>query len=184
MIWPQSCATVNLRAQILPVGGRRRPRRRWRSACRCAANSDAAAGDRVAGLVLARRGRDFQPAFSAAALITAMSRGSLTWRRRSSIGSMTERGRDLVHERFAGEVDLRPDRIAQMRAAQRRAAVEQRRDRLPGHALVGELVGFRGHAEGVVDLSGTPRKWPASVSGGLLPLVCTSMRENPLLVNS
>ena len=29
-----------------------------------------------------------------------------------------------------------------------------------------------------------PRKWPASVSNGWLPLVFTSMRENPLLKNS
>ena len=36
-----------------------------------------------------------------------------------------------------------------MRGAQRRGAVEQRRDRLPGDALVGELVGFRRHAEAV-----------------------------------
>src|SRR5262249_40570627 len=44
--------------------------------------------------------------------------------------------RDLVHERLAREVDLRADRVAQMRRAQRRAAVEQRRDRLPVGPLV------------------------------------------------
>ena len=129
-------------------------------------------------------GRDCQPDFSAAALSTAMSRGLLTCRRRSSIGSIAERGRHLVHERLAGEMDLRPDRIAQMRAAQRRGALEQRRDRLPARALVGELVGFRRHAEGIVDLERHAAEVPGERVAGLLPLVSTSKREKPLLMNS
>src|SRR5262249_48894374 len=64
-------------------------------------------------------------------------------------GIKVERRRRLVHERLAGEMDLRSDRIAQMRAAQRRAALEQRRNGLPRHALVGELVGLGGDAEAV-----------------------------------
>src|SRR5262249_59231727 len=46
-------------------------------------------------------------------------------------------------------MDLRSDRIAQMRAAQRRAAVERRRDGLPREPLVRELVGLGGDAEAV-----------------------------------
>src|SRR5262249_26788455 len=51
-----------------------------------------------------------------------------------------QRRRQLVDERFAGEMDLRAYRIAQMGAAQRRAAVEQRRDGLPRQTLVVKLV--------------------------------------------
>src|SRR5271166_5197851 len=58
-----------------------------------------------------------------------------------------KRGRQLVHERFAREMHLRPDWIAQMRAAQRRAALKERRDCFPRQALVGELVGLRRHAK-------------------------------------
>ena len=130
-------------------------------------------------------GRDCQPAFSAAALSTAMSRGVLDVAQAELDRVDVERRRDLVHERFAREVDLRPDRIAQMRAAQRRGAIEQGRDRLPRHALVGELVGFRRHAEIVAgfqrDAAEMARK---RVARACRRVVFTSMREKPLLVNS
>ena len=58
-----------------------------------------------------------------------------------------ERRGDLVDKGFAGELDLRADRIAQMGGAQWRGAVEQRGDRLPGEPLVRETVGFGGHAK-------------------------------------
>ena len=61
-------------------------------------------------------------------------------------------GGQLVHEGFAGEMDLRPDRITHMRRAQRRRAVEQRRNRLPGGALIGKAVGLLRHAETVTRL--------------------------------
>ena len=54
---------------------------------------------------------------------------------------------DLVDERLAGEVGLGPERIAQVPGAERRAAVEERRDALPSAALVGELVRFGRHLE-------------------------------------
>src|SRR6266566_8699487 len=47
-------------------------------------------------------------------------------------------------------MDLRTDRIAQMRTTQRRSAIEQRRDRLPRHPLVGEFIGLGRYAETVV----------------------------------
>ena len=45
-------------------------------------------------------------------------------------------------------MNLRPDRVPKVRAAQRRGSVEQRRDRLPGRALRGKLVRLGRHAEG------------------------------------
>ena len=57
-------------------------------------------------------------------------------------------------------MDLRPDRIAQMRGAQRRGAVEQRRDRLPGGALVGEAIGLRRHAEAVAGFQRDAERLP------------------------
>src|SRR5712691_3262876 len=39
-----------------------------------------------------------------------------------------------------------------MRRAQRRGTLEQRRDGLPGEALIGELVGFRRHPEAVAGM--------------------------------
>jgi len=56
-------------------------------------------------------------------------------------------GGDLVDEGFAGELDLRADPVAQMRGAQRRGAVEQRGDRLPGQPLVGKSRRIRRHAK-------------------------------------
>src|SRR5258707_1876254 len=47
-------------------------------------------------------------------------------------------------------MDLRTDRIAQMRTAQWRSAIEQRRDRLPRHPLVGEFIRLGRYAETVV----------------------------------
>ncbi len=94
-------------------------------------------------------GRVCQPAFSAAALMTATSRGVLHVAQPELDRVDVKRRRHFVHEGFAGEMDLRPDRIAQMRGAQRRGAIEQRRDHLPGRALVGEAVGFRRDAEAV-----------------------------------
>ncbi len=55
--------------------------------------------------------------------------------------------RQLVDEALAGEMDLRPDRIAQMRGAERRDAIERRRDRFPGQQPVRDVVGFIGRAE-------------------------------------
>ena len=113
---------------------------------------DAAAGDRVAGLVLARRGPRVPAGLLGRRLDHRDVARVLDVPQPELDRIDAERRRDLVHERFAGEVDLRPDRIAQMRRAQRRGALEQRRDRLPRGALVGELVGFRRHAESVADL--------------------------------
>ena len=48
--------------------------------------------------------------------------------------------RDQDSQRRLNEHDERPDRIAQMRRAQRRRAIEQRRDRFPGESLVVESV--------------------------------------------
>src|SRR5215468_2660122 len=89
-------------------------------------------------------GRDCHLDFSAAAVMTATSRVSLTY------GVDAERRGELIHERFTGKVDLRTDRIAQMRTAQRRSAIEQRRDRLPRHSFVGELIGLGRYAKTVV----------------------------------
>src|SRR2546428_8816066 len=48
----------------------------------------------------------------------------------------------LVDELLAAEVDLRPDRIAQMRASERRTGVKERRDYFPAQHLVVGNLGF------------------------------------------
>src|SRR2546422_5104810 len=62
-------------------------------------------------------------------------------------GVLARGGGQLVDELLAAELDLRSDRIAQVRASERRTGVEERRDHLPGQQLVVETVGFCGHAE-------------------------------------
>src|SRR5436305_5684948 len=98
---------------------------------------NAAATDLVAGLVLARRGPR---------LPARLFRGGLDHRDVARVLDVAqakldridiERRRHFVHERLAREMHLRSDRIAQMGAAQRRRALEQRRDRLPRHPFVG-----------------------------------------------
>src|SRR5262249_16689050 len=110
---------------------------------------DAAAGHLVAGLVLARRGPRLPSGFFGGGLDHRDVARVLDVTQAELDGIEVERRRHLVHERLAGEMDLRSNRIAQMRAAQRRAALEQRRNGLPRHALVGELVGLGRDAEAV-----------------------------------
>src|SRR6516225_5660472 len=110
---------------------------------------DAAAGDLVAGLVLARRGPRLPARLFGRGLDHRDVARVLDVTQAELDGIEVECRGHLVHERLAGEMDLRSDRIAQMRAAQRRATLEQRRDGLPRHALVGELVGLGGDAEAV-----------------------------------
>src|SRR5262249_53490163 len=110
---------------------------------------DAAAGDLVAGLVLARRGPRLPAGLFGRGLDHRDVARVLDVTQAEFDRVEVERRRHLVHGRLAGEVDLRSDWIAQMRAAQRRAALEQRRDGLPRHALVGELVGFGRDTEAV-----------------------------------
>src|SRR5262249_50097845 len=123
---------------------------------------DAAAGYLVAGLVAARRGPRLPSGFLGRRLDDGDVARVLDVAQPELDRIELETGGDLVDERFAREVDLRPDRVAQMGAAQRRGAVEQRRDRLPGQALVGELVGLLRPAEAVPGLqrhaAGLPRE--------------------------
>ena len=125
-----------------------------------------------------------QPDFSAAALITAAWRAFLRYFRRNCDRIGADRGRDLVDERLACEMELRSDRIAQMRGAQRRGAVEQRRDRLPQRALVGELVGFRRHAEHVLGLQRHAEEMAGERALGPRLVGLHVPREKPLLENS
>ena len=88
MTWPQSCATVNFRAQILPL--ERSTSTSAMTATRVPLRCAYAMPRPLTLLpVWSRRGdaRVCQLAFCAAALISAMSRGSLMWRSRNSIGS-------------------------------------------------------------------------------------------------
>src|SRR5262249_30122885 len=110
---------------------------------------DAAARDLVAGLILARRGSRLPARLFSGGLDHRDVARVLDVTQAEFDGVEVERRRQLVHERLAGEMDLRSDRIAQMRAAQRGAALEQRRNGLPRQALVGELVGLGGDAEAV-----------------------------------
>src|SRR4029077_8140262 len=110
---------------------------------------DAAPADLGAGLVLARRrprlpGGLFRRCLDHRdiARILDVSQAELDRVER-------QRRRNFVDEGLAREVHLRPDGIAQMRAAQRRGAREQGGNRFPRQALVGELVGFRRYAEAV-----------------------------------
>ena len=104
-----------------------------RRGCRCAARRRCR-GPITLSPVWSLRGdgRVSQPNFSAAALITAMSRGVLdvlaagTRSGPGSVAAATSSMNDSLAKWICG-----PDRIAQMRGAQRRRAVEQRRDRLP-----------------------------------------------------
>src|ERR1700687_4175896 len=111
--------------------------------------SNAAAGHFVAGLVAPRRGPRLPGGFLRHRLEDGDVARVLDMAQAELYRIEIQRRRHLVDEGFAGEVDLRPDRIAQMRAAQGRGAVEQGRDRLPGGALVGELVSLRRPAEPV-----------------------------------
>src|SRR5215470_2408907 len=126
MIWPQSWATVNLRAQIFPLA---------RSISTSA--TMARRGPRLPARLFGR-GLDHRDV----ARVLDVTQAEFD-------GIEVERRRHLVHERLAGEMDLRSDRIAQMRATQRRAALEQRRNGLPREPLVRELVGLGGDAEAV-----------------------------------
>src|SRR5471030_2094946 len=112
---------------------------------------DAAAGHFVAGLIAARRGprvpfRLFRRRLDHGDIARLLD---VAQAKLDRVGA--NRRRHLVDEGFAGEVDLRSDRIAQVRTAQGRGAVEQRRDGLPGQALVLEGIGFRRHAETVAE---------------------------------
>src|SRR5262249_59120931 len=86
---------------------------------------DAAAGDLGAGLVLAGRGPRLPARLFGGGLDHRDVARVLDVTQTKFNGIEVEHRRYLVHERLAGEMDLRSDRIAQMRAAQRRAAVEQ-----------------------------------------------------------
>ena len=57
------------------------------------------------------------------------------------------RQRQFVHERFRGEMDLRATRIAEVRGAQGRGAIEQRRDGVGSFAPRCERIGFTGHSK-------------------------------------
>jgi hypothetical protein len=63
---------------------------------------------------------------------------------------------------------MRADRVAQKRGAQRRSAVEQRRDRLPGQPLVLKAKGFGEDSESTA-LAST-RRQRAAVHGDLYPI--------------
>src|SRR5262245_59558811 len=112
--------------------------------------SDAPTAGSSAGLVAARRRTRLPPGFlsrcSNDCNVARVFDVSQAERHRVD----AERRGELIHERFTGKVDLRTDRIAQMRTAQRRSAIEQRRDRLPRHSFVGEFIGLGRHAETVV----------------------------------
>ena len=62
-------------------------------------------------------GRGSHPARSAAALTTAMSRGAFKLAQAEGDRVRTGRGGDLVDKGFAGGLDLRADRVEQMRRA-------------------------------------------------------------------
>src|SRR3954469_16935116 len=62
------------------------------------------------------------------------------------------RARHLVDELLGAEMDLRSHRIAEMRGAQRRAVVDELRNRLPAEELVLEAVRLRRRAEDLVRL--------------------------------
>src|SRR6266404_3849523 len=55
--------------------------------------------------------------------------------------------RQLVDELLGAEMDLRPDRIAEVRGTQRRAMLDELRDRLPAEQLVLEAVRLGRRAE-------------------------------------
>jgi hypothetical protein len=76
-------------------------------------------------------------------------------------------GGELVHERFAREMQLRPDRIAQVRGAQRRVILRERRDRLPREELVFEGVGLLRRAEDPGRLRLDAERLPDQAVGGL-----------------
>ena len=146
---------------------------------------DAAAVDLVAGLVAPRRGPRLPAELlgrrlddgGVARVLDVLAGGTATgsWSRAAATSSM----KDSLAKWICGPTGSR-----RCERAQRRGAVEQRRDGLPGEALVGEVIGLRRHPEAVARRQRHAEVWPASVSLGLPPLVSTSTRENPLLVNS
>src|SRR5262249_199901 len=89
---------------------------------------DAPAADLGVGLSLRGGGAGLPAAFLGGGLDPREGARVLDGTQTKFKGMEVEPRRYLVHERLAGEMDLRSDRIAQMRAAQRRAAVEQRRN--------------------------------------------------------
>src|SRR5262245_62415861 len=123
---------------------------------------DAAAGDLVAGLILARRGPRLPARLFGGGLDHRDVARVLDVTQAELDGIEVERRRHLVHERLAGEMDLRSDRVAQMRAAQRRGAVEQRRDRLPRESLARELVRFLRQPKRIPWFQGNPYELPGN----------------------
>ncbi len=121
---------------------------------------DAAPGYDVAGLILARRGPRVPAEFRRRRLDDGGVARILDVPQPELDRIEVQRRGQLVHEGLAREMDLRTDRIAQVRGAQRRGAVEQRRDRLPRRPLVGELVGLRRHAEAVARGKRDPQRLP------------------------
>ena len=105
----------------------------------------AAAADGIASLILARRGPRLPSSFFRRGLDHRDVTRRLDVPQPELDRVEAECRRHFVHERFAREMDLRSDRIAQMRGAQRRGASEQRRDRFPRKPLIRELVGFLRH---------------------------------------
>ena len=113
---------------------------------------DAAPGELVTGLTALRRraGVPFRPLCRRLDHRDVARIREMTQAEFDRVGICS--GRHLVDERLAGEMDLRPDRIAQVRGAQRRGAVEQRRYGLPGEPLVLDGIGFSRRAEAVARL--------------------------------
>src|SRR5215472_5628019 len=115
-------------------------------------------------------GRGCHPARSAAALTTAMAR-CLQIAQAESDRVGADRGGNLVDEGFDGELDLRADRVAQVRGARRRGAVEQRWGVSQASRLLAKPSDSEGTPKPCNDFSGSPISWPARLSAGSLSLV-------------
>src|SRR3954468_5901861 len=75
--------------------------------------------------------------------------------------------RHLVDELLGAEMDLRPYWVAEMRGAQRRAMVDELRDRLPAERLVLEAIGLGRRAEDLVRLWWHAERLANQAVGGL-----------------
>src|SRR5258707_11577284 len=123
-------------------------------------------------------GRGCQPDFSATVLSSAMSRGSLTWRNRNSIGSTfwvaaTSSIKDSLAKWICGPTGSRKCEVRNGDDRSSNGGIVS-----PPARFLSEKQDSPGIPKPSPDLSSPPRDCPASVSNGLLPFVSPSTREN------
>ena len=93
------------------------------------------------------------------------------------------RGRHFVNEGFAAEQDRRTVGVAQVRRAQRRGAIHERRNDLPTEPPVVEGVGRDRDFETLAGIQGQPQQLPGAIQY-MLKFRGVSSRENALLMFS